>query len=104
MMLLSVFFLATGFIMLKHAKLADKLHNDLSSYNKDVLSPEGMRLEYDFLGCKGVIEMRCEIHKLRFINLSGIENINVVTFSENMVLADDMHSTIEDLLHYMTMR
>jgi len=104
MLFLSVLFLAYGFTMLKHAKLADKLHADLNRYNKNVLAPEKMKIEYAELECSGFVEMSCELKQLSFKNLVGIEKIDTVTFSENTVMAEDMDSTIEHLLHYMMMR
>jgi len=104
MMFLSVLLLGYGFIMLKHAKLADKLNADLNTYNKDVLTPENMKLEYSSLECSGLVNMYCEIKKLRFTNLVGIEDIETVKFSENTVMGEDMDRTIENLLHYMMMR
>jgi len=104
MMFLSVLLLGYGFIMLKHAKLSDKLNADLNTYNEEVLSPENMKIEYSSLECSGLVNMSCEIKKLRFTNLVGIENIETVKFSENTVMGEDMDKTIENLLHYMMMR
>ena len=103
-MFLSVSLLGYGFIMLKHAKLSEKLNHDLNSYNKNVLNPEKMKLEYSFLECSGFVNMSCELKQLRFTNLVGVENIETVTFSENTVMGEDMDRTIEHLLHYMMMR
>jgi len=104
MMFLSVLLLGYGFIMLKHAKLSDKLISDLNNYNKEILTPENMKLEYSSLECDGLVDMYCEIKKLRFTNLVGIENIEIVRFSANTVMGEDMDKTIENLLHYMMMR